>query len=125
MPLWISAAAPVPAVATTAATEMSRLGVTQFVVGKVLNHADRSVTGIYNRYEYLNEKRQALETWAHYLGKLTGAPLGANAAVLPPNAALGMATVIVTLNGTAATGTVTITSAAPAKVAAFYQGGQD
>jgi integrase len=67
----------------TAATEMSRLGVTQFVVGKVLNHADRSVTGIYNRYEYLNEKRQALETWAHYLGKLTGAPLGANAAVLP------------------------------------------
>src|SRR5262249_10874978 len=40
----------------TAATEMGRLGVSRFVIGKVLNHADRSVTGIYDRHLYLQEK---------------------------------------------------------------------
>jgi integrase len=60
----------------TAATEMGRLGISQFVVGKVLNHADRSVTGIYNRYDYINEKRHALDTWAAYLTSLTSPPAG-------------------------------------------------
>jgi integrase len=55
----------------TAATEMGRLGVSRFVIGKVLNHADRSVTGIYDRHLYLQEKRHALETWAQYLESLT------------------------------------------------------
>ncbi len=54
----------------TAATEMGRLGVSRFIIGKVLNHADRSVTGIYDRHQYLNEKREALETWASYLTQL-------------------------------------------------------
>lgn len=51
----------------TAATEMGRLGVSRFTISRVLNHADRSVTGIYDRHSYLEEKRQALETWASYL----------------------------------------------------------
>jgi integrase len=51
----------------TAATGMGRLGVSRFIIGRVLNHADRSVTGIYDRHEYLNEKRQALEVWAQHL----------------------------------------------------------
>jgi integrase len=51
----------------TAATGMGRLGVSRFIIGRVLNHADRSVTGIYDRHEYLNEKRQALEAWGNYL----------------------------------------------------------
>jgi integrase len=54
----------------TAATEMGRLGVSRFIIGKVLNHADRSVTGIYDRHQYLKEKREALETWASYLTQL-------------------------------------------------------
>jgi integrase len=54
----------------TAATEMTRLGVTRFVVGRVLNHADRSVTGIYDRHTYLPEKRHALDVWARYLDGL-------------------------------------------------------
>jgi integrase len=54
----------------TAATEMGRLGVSRFIIGKVLNHADRSVTGIYDRHQYLREKREALETWAGYLTQL-------------------------------------------------------
>jgi integrase len=70
----------------TAATEMGRLGVSRLIIGKVLNHADRSVTGIYDRHAYLTEKRNALEMWAQYLGNLT-APLSAN--VVPLRQAAG------------------------------------
>jgi integrase len=55
----------------TTATEMGRLGVSRFIIGKVLNHADRTVTGIYDRHAYLEEKRHALEKWAGYLTSLT------------------------------------------------------
>jgi len=51
----------------TAATEMGRLGVARFIVSKVLNHSDRTVTGVYDRHEYVPEKRAALEAWASYL----------------------------------------------------------
>lgn len=56
----------------TVATGLGRNGVTRFVIGKVLNHSDRSVTGIYDRYEYLTEKRHALEAWASYVESLLG-----------------------------------------------------
>ena len=55
----------------TCATEMGRLGVSRFTISKVLNHADRSVTGIYDRHSYLEEKRSALEVWAKYLTGLS------------------------------------------------------
>jgi integrase len=55
----------------TVATEMARLGVSRFTIGRVLNHADRSVTGIYDRHLYVAEKRQALEYWSSYLASLT------------------------------------------------------
>lgn len=51
----------------TAATGMARAGVPRFNVSRVLGHVDRSITGIYDRYEYLNEKRTALDTWARRL----------------------------------------------------------
>ena len=54
----------------TCATTMGRLGVSRFIIGKVLNHADRSVTGIYDRFAYLQEKRHALESWARHLSAL-------------------------------------------------------
>ena len=55
----------------TAATEMGRLGIPEFIISKVLNHAARGVTGrVYNQYEYLTEKRHALDTWAAYLERL-------------------------------------------------------
>jgi integrase len=47
----------------TAATGMTKAGISRFVVARVLGHVDRTVTGIYDRYEYLNEKRIALDTW--------------------------------------------------------------
>lgn len=58
----------------TVATELGRLGVARLIIGKVLNHADRSVTGIYDRHAYLAEKRAALEAWARHLGELTCVP---------------------------------------------------
>jgi integrase len=61
----------------TCATGMGRLGVTRFVIARVLNHADRSITGIYDRHLYLNEKREALEAWGNYVEGLTK-PAGAN-----------------------------------------------
>jgi integrase len=51
----------------TAATGMARAGVQRFIVARVLGHVDRSVTGVYDRYEYLNEKRVAVDTWARRL----------------------------------------------------------
>ena len=32
---------------------VSKLGISRFIIARVLNHADRSVTGIYDRHEYL------------------------------------------------------------------------
>jgi integrase len=55
----------------TAATGMGRLGIAEFIISKLLNHAARGVTGrVYNTYEYLTEKRYALDTWATYLTRL-------------------------------------------------------
>ncbi len=54
----------------TAATEMGRLGIPRFTIARVLNHSDRSVTAIYDRHTYLEEKRRALEAWGQYLAEL-------------------------------------------------------
>jgi integrase len=48
----------------TAASMMSSMGVSRTVIGQILNHADRSVTAVYDRYSYDAEKRAALEAWA-------------------------------------------------------------
>jgi len=56
----------------TAATHMASLGYGLYVP-KVLNHTDRSVTAIYDRYAYDAEKRKALEAWGRKLyGLITG-----------------------------------------------------
>lgn len=51
----------------TAATRMAELGVKREVVDAVLDHAAGGVTGIYNRYAYVEEMRQALEAWGDRL----------------------------------------------------------
>jgi len=51
----------------TAASGMARLGVNLPVIEKVLNHMSGSfsgVVGIYNRHDFANEQRTALEAWA-------------------------------------------------------------
>jgi integrase len=47
----------------SAATHMARLGVAPKHVEMVLGHATEGVAGIYYRYEYLAEKRAALDLW--------------------------------------------------------------
>lgn len=51
----------------TAASHMASLGVNRSILGQILNHADRSVTSVYDRYSYDAEKRAALELWAGHL----------------------------------------------------------
>jgi hypothetical protein len=44
---------------------MARLGISRFVVDRVTNHVDQSVTGRhYDFHDYEAEKREALGTWA-------------------------------------------------------------
>lgn len=57
----------------TAATGMAGLGFPPHVVEAVLNHRSgtrRGVAGVYNRFSYADEKRQALEAWGRYVGAL-------------------------------------------------------
>jgi integrase len=56
------------------ASKMPRLGVTLPVVEKILNHTSGSfagVVGVYQRHDFQDEKRAALEAWASFLGRLT------------------------------------------------------
>jgi integrase len=59
----------------TAATNISALGSTDDLVGRILNHKNRTVTGRYNRYSYLKEKREALEAWESRLKIIFGGGL--------------------------------------------------
>ena len=52
----------------TATTGMARLGIAPHVADKVLNHTAgtiRGVAAVYNRFEYLAERKAALEAWGH------------------------------------------------------------
>ncbi len=55
----------------TGRSEMARLNVDDVVAERVLNHLPRGLARVYNRYEYLPEKRSALELWARELRKIT------------------------------------------------------
>lgn len=58
----------------TAATGMAKLGVAPHVIERTLNHARGTfggVAGVYNRFQYLGEMREALERWAHHVQGLT------------------------------------------------------
>jgi len=62
----------------TAATALGKLGTSRLVIKRVLDHADHDVTAIYDRYEYLDEKRRALDAWGQFLENLTSPTPGAN-----------------------------------------------
>ena len=57
----------------TAASGMARLGVSLVVIEKVLNHVSGSlagIVGVYQRHEFADEKRAALEKWAAYVERV-------------------------------------------------------
>jgi len=68
----------------TVGTGLGRLGMSRFIISRILNHADRSVTGIYDQYDYLTEKRAALEGWGAYLVNIATL---SDAGVAPPQGA--------------------------------------
>jgi len=51
----------------TSATQLAELGTLPHVVEKVLNHTMQGVMGIYNRHDYAEEMRVALNAWAERL----------------------------------------------------------
>jgi integrase len=51
----------------TAASLMTGMGISRLTVKKILNHAERDVTAIYDRHSYDPEKRSALEAWGRRL----------------------------------------------------------
>ncbi len=54
----------------TAASHMTSMGIYRLVVGKILNHAEPSVTAVYDRYGYDVEKKLALDTWGSRLSAI-------------------------------------------------------
>jgi integrase len=60
----------------TATTGLARLGVAPHVADRVLNHQSGTISGVaavYNRFSYLEERKEALEKWGGFLSGLTAA----------------------------------------------------
>ncbi|WP_233981805.1 tyrosine-type recombinase/integrase [Pectobacterium versatile] len=51
----------------TARSHLAALGVDPVVAERCLNHRIKGVEGIYNRYQYFSERKQALELWSNLL----------------------------------------------------------
>lgn len=54
----------------TARTAMAKLGIADVVAERVLNHKLQGMLAVYNRYDYLDEKREALCKWAAHVQKV-------------------------------------------------------
>lgn len=54
----------------TAASFMTKLKVPRLHVEKVLNHSTGDIAEVYDRHDYLPEKRIALETWSEHLREI-------------------------------------------------------
>ena len=51
----------------TARTHLAGLGVSPYVAERCLNHAVKGVEGIYNRHDFFDERKEALQKWADLL----------------------------------------------------------
>jgi integrase len=69
----------------SAATGMAALGIAPHVVDKILNHSTGKIAGvarIYNRFEYLPERKGAIEAWSRHVESLIR-PTSSNVVELP------------------------------------------
>ncbi|HXM36618.1 MAG TPA: tyrosine-type recombinase/integrase [Pyrinomonadaceae bacterium] len=57
----------------TAGTWVASTGVGRFIVARLLGHADRAITSVYDKYSYDDEKRRALERWDFRLKEIIAA----------------------------------------------------
>jgi hypothetical protein len=52
---------------------MARLGIAPHVADKILNHQAGTISGVaavYQRHEFLSERRQALDLWGAHVGAI-------------------------------------------------------
>jgi integrase len=59
----------------TCVSGMARLGIAPHVADKILNHQAGTISGVaavYQRHEFLAERRRALDVWGNYVGQLLG-----------------------------------------------------
>src|ERR671938_1600879 len=57
----------------TVVSGMARLGVAPHVADKILNHQSGTISGVaavYQRHEFLQERREALNMWGTFIGSL-------------------------------------------------------
>lgn len=54
----------------TARTHLEALGVAPHIAERCLNHKIRGIEGVYNRHDYFEERKAALDTWAAFLLQL-------------------------------------------------------
>jgi integrase len=62
----------------TVRSGLSRLGVAPHVAEAVINHVPPKLIRTYDRYSYINEKREALERWESHIKALLAQASGAN-----------------------------------------------
>ena len=58
----------------TAVSGMARLGVAPHVADKILNHTAGTISGVaavYQRHEFMAERKAALEAWASHVAEIT------------------------------------------------------
>jgi integrase len=71
----------------TCVSGMARLGIAPHVADKILNHQGGTISGVaavYQRHEFLSERREALERWgAHLSNLITAQPLDEVRGMLP------------------------------------------
>ena len=51
----------------TCRTGLAKLGVADAVAERILNHAVPGMASVYNKHDYLDEMRLALDSWAGHL----------------------------------------------------------
>ena len=57
----------------TVTTGMATLGIAPHVADKIMNHQSGTISGVaavYQRHEFLDERKTALEAWANYVQAL-------------------------------------------------------
>jgi integrase len=57
----------------TCVSGVARLGIAPHVADKILNHQAGTISGVaavYQRHEFLSERRQALELWGAHVGEI-------------------------------------------------------
>ncbi len=53
---------------------MSSMRIPRLVVAKILNHAERGVTAVYDRHFFDEEKKEAMDLWARRIYEIIMRP---------------------------------------------------